>query len=244
MTNLLNNAAKYTPPGGEIHVLLGLRGSEVTLTVRDTGIGIEPALLQHIFDLFIQGERSSDRSQGGLGLGLALVRNLAHRHGGAVRATSGGPGCGSQFRVTLPHVHAAPQGAARDAVAARGEPVSIMIVDDNADAARTLALYLQELGHEVEVAFDGGQALALAGRYAPRVLLLDIGLPDMDGYTLARRLHALPNTSACLTVALTGYGLPEDRERSRRAGFHHHLTKPVSVGELTQLLEAAGAQAA
>lgn len=242
VTNLLNNAAKYTLPGGDIHVQLALRGPEVVVTVRDTGIGIDASLLPHIFDLFIQGERSSDRSQGGLGLGLALVRSLAHRHGGAVKATSRGLGQGSQFQVTLPYVPSAKGATVPPASHGSGEPVSIMIVDDNEDAAQTLALYLQAHGHEVQVAFDGRQALALAASFTPRALLLDIGLPDMDGYALARRLHELPNTEHCLTLALTGYGLPEDRERSRQAGFHHHLTKPVNIAELTQLLAAASMQ--
>lgn len=242
VTNLLTNAAKYTPNGGEIHVRLGLRGTEVALTVRDTGIGIDAELLPHVFDLFIQGERSSDRSQGGLGLGLALVRSLAHRHGGAVRATSKGLGMGSEFQVTLPFVPTVKRARSVAPAHRSGDPVSILIVDDNVDAAQTLALYLEAVGHEVQVAFDGTQALALAGSYAPRVLLLDIGLPDMDGYTLARRLHALPNTHDCVTLALSGYGLPEDRERSRQAGFDHHLTKPVNVAELTRLLAAASLQ--
>ncbi len=244
VTNLLNNAAKYTPPGGEIHVRLTPTDKEVALSVRDTGIGIDAKLLPNVFDLFTQGERSSDRSQGGLGLGLALVRSLTHRHGGAVRATSEGLGRGSEFRVTLPCV-AAPKPAAKTTLqepARASAPASVMIVDDNEDAARTLAQYLEAKGHQVQFAFDGKEALELAAHYAPRVLLLDIGLPDMDGYTLARRLHALPNTQDCLTLALSGYGLPEDRERSRQAGFDHHLTKPVNVPELTRLLAAASLQ--
>jgi signal transduction histidine kinase len=239
VSNLLNNAAKYTPPGGEIAVRLALRDEQVVLTVRDNGIGIEPDLLPHVFDLFIQGARSSDRTQGGLGLGLALVKSLTQRHGGAVRAISAGPGHGSTFEVTLPRAASgAKAGAARQNGAAAAAPLAILIVDDNADAARTLALFLQAHGHTVQVAFDATQALALARGDVPRVLLLDIGLPDMDGYALARHLRAIPVTRDCVYIALTGYGCPEDRERSRKAGFDHHLTKPVNALELMSLLGA------
>ncbi len=239
VTNLLTNAAKYTPAGGDIGVKLALRGDQVVLTVRDSGVGIDSALLPHVFELFIQGERSSDRSQGGLGLGLALVKSLAERHGGAVSASSAGVGRGSAFDVSLPHA-ALPGSATAPLRAAVPEsaPHSILIVDDNADAARTLALFLQSHGHSVQVAFDGAQALKSARASAPRVLLLDIGLPDMDGYALARHLRDLPATRDCVYIALTGYGCPEDRERSRKAGFDHHLTKPVNALELVALLGA------
>ncbi len=244
VTNLLNNAAKYTPAGGAIALGLALRTGQVVLTVRDNGIGIEPDLLPHIFELFIQGERSSDRSQGGLGLGLALVSSLAQRHGGAVQARSAGAGYGSEFELSLPHV-AAPQAepaAPGACAAADGASHHILIVDDNADAARMLSLFLQGRGHRVQVAADGGAALAIAGCDAPDVLLLDIGLPDMDGYALARGLRALPGTRDALAIALTGYGRPEDRERSRLAGFDHHLTKPVNPLELLKLLGSVPAR--
>jgi CheY-like chemotaxis protein len=239
VTNLLNNAAKYTAPGGEIGLKLALLDEQVVLTVRDSGIGIDSALLPHVFDLFTQGERSSDRTQGGLGLGLALVRSLAQRHGGEVTASSGGAGRGSSFEVTLPR--AATGGTAPSSALAALTPaasLSILIVDDNADAARTLALFLTSQGHAVRVAFDGEQALRLARTAAPRVLLLDIGLPDMDGYALARHLRAMPATRDSVYIALTGYGCPEERERSRQAGFAHHLTKPVNALALASLLGA------
>ncbi len=239
VTNLLNNAAKYTPNGGEIHVKLALRDDEIVFTVRDNGIGIDGALLPHVFELFTQGERSSDRTQGGLGVGLALVKSLAQRHGGAVRARSEGLGRGCEFEVTLPR--AAPgrnESAERHGDLPDSSRHSVLIVDDNADAARTLALFLQTRGHAVQVAFDGAQALHLARAGSPRVLLLDIGLPDMDGYALARHLRRLPSTRDCVYIALTGYGCPEDRERSRKAGFDHHLTKPVNAMELASLLGA------
>jgi signal transduction histidine kinase/ActR/RegA family two-component response regulator len=238
VTNLLNNAAKYTSSGGEIGLDLALRDEQVVLTVRDNGIGIDEALLPHVFDLFIQGERSPDRSQGGLGLGLALVRSLVRRHGGTVSARSAGAGLGSEFEVSLPREAEAPRGMAERASGApdTGQGLSILIVDDNVDAAGTLAMFLQAMGHSVQVAADGAGALAIAELATPQVLLLDIGLPDMDGYQLAQRLHALPAARGCVSIALTGYGRPEDRERSRAAGFEHHLTKPVDPRELVALL--------
>jgi signal transduction histidine kinase len=238
ITNLLNNATKYTPHGGAITLAMEAGADQVALTVRDNGIGIDAALLPQVFDLFTQGERSSDRSQGGLGLGLALVKSLAERHGGAVSADSAGPGSGSAFTVRLPLAHgvpAAPDSACAAAPHAQG-PTRILVVDDNADAAHTLSLFLESMGHKVRVASDGAGALKLASDDPPRVLLLDIGLPDMDGYALVRSLRAMPQTAHAVFIALTGYGQPEDRERARAAGFDHHLTKPVAAAELARLL--------
>ena len=245
VTNLINNAAKYTPPGGEIGVQLAATSGQVLLTVHDSGIGIDVELLPQVFDLFTQGERSSDRSQGGLGLGLALVKSLVQRHGGSVLASSAGAGCGSRFEVSLPRVAPGPDAAPASAplLAGQDQEHSILIVDDNADAARTLAQFLRAKGHRVRVAADGAAALMMAGADAPRVLLLDIGLPDMDGYELARKMRNLPGTRHCLSVALTGYGRPEDRQRSREAGFDHHLTKPVNPQELMKLINSVEAQA-
>jgi signal transduction histidine kinase len=237
ITNLLNNATKYTSQGGEISLRMDVEPEHVDMTVRDNGIGIDGELLPHVFDLFIQGERSSDRAQGGLGLGLALVKSLVERHGGTVEARSAGPGSGSEFTVRLPRAHGvvmaphAPCDMPRQAGARR-----VLIVDDNADAAHTLSLFLEALGHSVRVAFDGHAALEIAGQEAPQVLLLDIGLPDIDGYQLARRLRALPVTAQSVFIALTGYGQPDDRARSRDAGFDHHLTKPVDAELLATLL--------
>ena len=243
--NLLNNAAKYTPPGGDIWVRLAARGSEVVLTVRDSGVGIERALLPHVFDLFIQGERASDRAQGGLGLGLALVRSLVQRHGGAAAARSAGPGCGSEFEVALPRVVPLQTelGSEAEPTGTGAASLGILIVDDNEDAAHTLALFLEAHGHSTRVSFCGKEALATAA-HAPQVLLLDIGLPDMDGWELVRRLRALPGTQGSLCIALTGYGTPHDRERSRAAGFDHHLTKPVDSTALITILESVKAVAA
>jgi signal transduction histidine kinase len=242
VTNLLNNASKYTPPGGQLGLALEAARDHVDLTVSDNGIGIDAGLLAHVFDLFTQGERSADRAQGGLGLGLALVKSLAERHGGSVSAHSRGLGLGSQFVIRLPRAAGAamPPGQP-DVTAPLPAPragLSIMIVDDNADAARTLAIFLEAAGHKVRVAFDGRSALDMAPGAAPRVLLLDIGLPDIDGYQLARRLRGLPQTAHAIFIALTGYGQPDDKERSRLAGFDFHLTKPVDAPQLASLLAA------
>ncbi len=243
VTNLLNNAAKYTLPSGDIEVQLAVHNDEVMLTVRDSGIGIDAALLPHVFDLFIQGERSSDRTLGGLGLGLALVKSLVIRHGGTVTASSGGNGKGSQFELTLPSAHVANIDRAFPALGAVVPAValSVLIVDDNEDAASTLAMYLQSQGHQVHTAFDAAGALTVAMHAAPQVLVLDIGLPDMDGCVLATKLRALPETRDSVLIALTGYGHVEDRKRTQAAGFAHHLTKPVVISHLTSLLDAIAA---
>jgi CheY-like chemotaxis protein len=238
VTNLLNNAAKYTPKGGVIELACRLDADNVHISVRDNGTGIDAALLPHVFDLFVQGERSFDRAQGGLGIGLALVKSLVEQHGGSVSVASGGHGAGSEFTIRLPR--------AREAVPAPDMPrhgetagslaLDILIVDDNADAADMLAVYLGSVGHRLHVAYEGRRGLALAQEVAPDVLLLDIGLPDIDGYQLARRMRALPQTAHATLIALTGYGQDADRKRSIAAGFDHHLTKPVDVAALLRLL--------
>jgi signal transduction histidine kinase/ActR/RegA family two-component response regulator len=238
VTNLLNNATRYTPQGGVIELELTQDGSTVQLVVRDNGIGIDAALLPHVFDLFVQGDRSSDRAQGGLGVGLALVKSLVEQHGGSIGAASAGQGTGSEFTIRLPRTHedppalALPRQGDTDAVRA----LDILIVDDNADAADTLSMYLSTMGHQLRVAYEGHSALGLAAETAPDVLLLDIGLPDIDGYELAQRVRALPQTTHATLIALTGYGQDSDRERSVAAGFNHHLTKPVDVAALLRLL--------
>lgn len=238
ITNLLNNASKYTSHGGSIALELTQDASMVQLVVRDDGMGIEAALLPHVFDLFVQGERSSDRAQGGLGVGLALVKSLVERHGGSIGAASAGHGAGSEFTVRLPRAHRAaslPVLPQQDD-ASEGRALDILIVDDNADAADTLSMYLGTVGHQPRVAYEGQGALVLAAQAAPDVLLLDIGLPDVDGYALAQRFRALPHTANATLIALTGYGQHADRERSLAAGFDHHLTKPVDVAALLRLL--------
>ncbi|MGB9109908.1 MAG: ATP-binding protein [Telluria sp.] len=238
VTNLLNNATKYTPQGGVIELELTQDASTVQVVVRDNGMGIDAALLPHVFDLFVQGDRSSDRAQGGLGVGLALVKSLVERHGGSISAASAGEGAGSEFTIRLPRAHdnvptlALPQqGDTADIQA-----LDILIVDDNADAADTLSMYLSTMGHQLRVAYEGHSALGLAAEAAPDVLLLDIGLPDIDGYELAQRVRALPQTAHATLIALTGYGQHADRERSVAAGFNHHLTKPVDVAALLHFL--------
>jgi CheY-like chemotaxis protein/anti-sigma regulatory factor (Ser/Thr protein kinase) len=245
-TNLLNNAAKYTPPGGDIGIHAWRDGDCAVLAVRDNGIGIEPNLLPHVFDLFTQAERSPDRAQGGLGLGLALVKSLVELHGGRVSVSSSGPGRGSEFTVRLPLAGGTALPPAKAEPEAQQTPrmrPNVLLVDDNMDAANTLAQLLELQGYKVSVEYDAGAALARAEREAPQVCLLDIGLPDIDGYELARRLRALPATAGAVLIALTGYGQEQDRMRSQRAGFDYHLVKPVQFDNLSAILSRIGAPA-
>lgn len=245
LTNLLNNASKYTPRGGSIELGLTQDDTMVEIVLRDNGIGIDGKLLPHVFDLFVQGERSPDRVQGGLGLGLALVKNLVERHQGYVSAASKGPGAGSEFTVRLPRVHGVAQVVKPcELGSAAGTGKDILIVDDNVDAADTLSLFLSTLGHRLRVAYDGSTAIGMVEQSPPDVLLLDIGLPDIDGYELAGKLRALPKTADAILVALTGYGKPADRERALAAGFNEHLTKPVDSAALLRLLSSVPEQAA
>ncbi len=237
-TNLLTNAAKFTPDGGVITVTLRDDGRCATLAVADNGVGIGAELLPHVFEPFTQAERPVDRSQGGLGLGLALVRSLVELHQGKVTAASPGPGRGAEFTVTLPrHAGSAPPPRPEEAAAPeeRG-PLDILVVDDNADAAESLAVVLRAEGHRVHVERGARAALERVEAAPPRVVLLDIGLPDMDGYELARRLRSLERTRGAVPVALTGYGQAEDRERSQAAGFDFHLVKPADPARITALL--------
>ena len=239
--NILTNAAKYTPSGGKIELELAIVGSHAQVLVRDNGVGMSESLLPYIFDIFTQAERTLDRIQGGLGLGLSLVKNLVGLMGGTVTAHSEGPAMGSQFAVLLPRL-----------VDESVKPVNplpyfvdnvhvmhVMVVDDNVDAATTVAMLLELDGHTVSVAHSAEQALAsaLAGSpNPPQAFLLDIGLPGMDGYELARRLRAAPEMTGAILIALTGYGRPQDRERSLAAGFNHHIEKPVDAVRLQALL--------
>ncbi|MGJ7917079.1 PAS domain S-box protein [Massilia sp. LXY-6] len=248
VANLLNNAAKYTPQGGAITLTLDVDAGFASIAVRDNGIGIGPDLLPQVFDLFTQAERTPDRAQGGLGLGLALVKSLVGLHGGSVEAESEGPGLGSTFRVVLPLTQAAagvPATAGIAAAAGAARSLDVLIVDDNADAAQSLAEILRTLGHRVGVAHGPQSALALAGRDWPEVFILDIGLPDIDGYVLARRLRAMaeekPQQRAALYLALTGYGQAHDKVLSRAAGFDRHFVKPVDLDALLAALAEAPA---
>jgi signal transduction histidine kinase len=242
LANVLNNAAKYTPEGGEIVVALDIDGDKVRYTVSDNGIGIAPHMLNQVFDLFAQAERSSDRAQGGLGIGLALVRNLVALHGGRIAAASGGLGQGSRFTITLPRVAepgvaAAP--AQPTAAAALSPGMHLLIVDDNEDAGQMLGLYLEAAGYRVTVVQSARAALDAARADAPDACLLDIGLPDMDGNALARELRLLPPLASATLVAITGYGQEADRARTASAGFDHHFVKPVDMEALLKVLSPA-----
>jgi CheY-like chemotaxis protein len=239
--NLLANAAKYTEPQGRIWLTARREGSDIVIIVRDTGIGIEPQKIPEMFELFTQGERSAARIEGGLGIGLTVVRRLCELHGGSISAHSAGPGQGSTFTVRLP---AATPPAQVVAPATNGHTPTatvkpggrILIVDDIADTANGLARLLTRRGYSTELAHDGPAALAKARTFSPAAVLLDIGLPGMDGFEVARRLRAAPEGTDVLIVALSGYGQEEDRVRSREAGFDHHLVKPVDFEELRALL--------
>jgi len=237
--NLLHNAVKFTPAGGRIRVALEADDDVVRIIVADNGIGMTPEELERAFEMFVQGERTPDRTQGGLGIGLALVRSLVQLHGGSVAVDSAGPGLGSTFTLTLPRSAARAPGldAADDVQTVVAQHARrVMVVDDNIDAAQVMAMYIGGAGHQVAVEHDPYAALERAPRFAPEVCLLDIGLPGMDGHELARRLRALPQTSGALLVAITGYGQVQDRDASQDAGFDHHLVKPVDMAQLERIL--------
>jgi signal transduction histidine kinase len=237
ISNLLTNAAKYTPPGGRIRVSAALDGDAVVLRVRDTGMGIDPAMLPRIFDLFTQDRQAIDRAQGGLGLGLAIVRSLVALHGGTVAAHSEGRGRGSEFVVRLPHLRmtgGAPRADAAPAPRA-SSGLRVLVVDDNEDAALMLSEALVQAGHQTAVAHDGPAALQLIEAFKPHVALLDIGLPVMDGFELARQIRS-GETANTRLVAVTGYGQEHDRQRTQAAGFDAHLIKPVDLHEVSELI--------
>jgi CheY-like chemotaxis protein len=232
LANLLNNAANYTPRGGHIELRAQRDGEQVVICVRDDGHGIAPEQIERVFDMFNRGERSS-----GLGIGLALARRLAEMHGGTIRAESAGLGEGATFIVTLP----LDTGGAEPADAAPSEAAAlpqkrVLVVDDNHDAANSLAMLLQFLGAEVDVAHSGREALEQFDASTPAVVLLDIGMPDMDGYQVARAIRAREAGRRVPLVALTGWGQEEDRRRAREAGFDHHLVKPADIDALQALL--------
>ena len=243
LANLLNNAAKYTPLGGDLAVEVDVAAGEdaVKFVVRDNGIGIEPQLLPHVFELFTQASRAIDRSQGGLGIGLSLVKGIAELHGGSVSAHSAGSGTGAEFVLTLPRHHA-PEASllTHDRVAGTASPpaesLRILIVDDNPDATRALAMCMEAAGHEVSTAPDAMTALQTAASAPADVYLLDIGLPGMDGNELARRIRAAGNDSRPMLIAITGYGEEASRNKSMEAGFDHYFVKPVDPRALITLL--------
>ena len=264
ISNLLSNAAKYTPEGGVIELDVSAADGNVTVRVRDNGIGIPSNELADVFNLFMQSEDSLARSEGGLGIGLSLAKTLTELHGGAIEAFSAGLGMGSEFVVTLPMViqeaavepEPATSGEAADTPRANHADTSttaeqladksgarrrVMVVDDSVDGAESMSILLEMLGHEVRVMYDGAAAIAAASEFRPEVVLLDIGLPVIDGYQVARALRAEPATAGALLIALTGYGQDSDRQRTRDAGFDHHLVKPASLDDIERVIAADGA---
>jgi CheY-like chemotaxis protein len=237
--NLINNSCKYTPPGGTVDVTMERSATEAVIVVRDTGIGIPRDKLESIFEMFSQVDPSLERSQGGLGIGLTLVRRLVLMHGGTVVARSDGVHRGSEFTVRLPVVSApAPVAVATHSprAPAHVQPRRVLIVDDNRDAASSLAMLLELEGHKTVVAHDGPTALEAAERHRPDVMLLDIGLPRMNGYDVGRAVRREPWGATLTLIALTGWGQAEDRRRSQEAGFDGHLVKPVDPATLLELL--------
>jgi CheY-like chemotaxis protein len=240
LMNLLNNAAKYTEHGGRIELSAARDGESAVIRVKDTGVGIPADMLPRIFELFAQDERSIERSRGGLGIGLNLAQSLVGLHGGTLEAKSDGPGRGSEFVVRLPAEREERAGAARISTETTpaDEPLRILVVDDNEDSAESMAMFLSMNGHEVRTAHDGLTAVAEEESFHPAAVLLDIGLPGLNGYEAAQRIRAKRGDRVVL-VAVTGWGQEEDRRRSRQAGFDHHLTKPVELDGLRRVLSAA-----
>ncbi|MGQ0751645.1 MAG: response regulator [Betaproteobacteria bacterium] len=240
VTNLANNASKYTPQGGHIEVEATAGRGQAVIAVRDTGVGIEPQLLPRVFELFVQGQRSIDRSEGGMGIGLALARQLVELHQGAIEAHSEGAGKGAAFTVSLPCISSvarsdvAPGAAVSVSTAAR----RILVVDDNADAAQSMALLLQLSGHDARAVTESVKVIAACAEFAPQAVILDIGLPVIDGYQLARELRRRADGADVVLIALTGYGQQHDRESARKAGFDHYFVKPVDPDRLQAAIRA------
>jgi CheY-like chemotaxis protein/anti-sigma regulatory factor (Ser/Thr protein kinase) len=236
ISNLVVNAVKYTPAGGTVRVSVKREGQEAVLRVADNGIGLSPELAARAFELFVQGDRDLDRSQGGLGIGLTLVRRLAEMHGGSASVHSDGVGKGSEFIVRFPAIESR-SGPAPAASRAPSAPArKILVIEDNEDARDSLRILLELAGHRVETANDGIAGLAKALAMQPEVALIDVGLPRLDGYEVARRLRASKGIRRPFLVALTGYGLPEDRERAFAAGFDAHVVKPVDNDTLAEVM--------
>ncbi|HEY6515561.1 MAG TPA: ATP-binding protein, partial [Steroidobacteraceae bacterium] len=244
-SNLLINAAKYTDPQGTIHLSARREGDAVVVSVRDNGVGISADMAPRLFTMFAQADGVRDRTEGGLGVGLALVRGIVALHGGSVRAHSEGPGRGSEFLVSLPiskpTVEIPQLGSVEDTAAGIG--LRILVADDNRDAADTCAALLEISGHHVQTAYSGRQALELAENFRPHAALLDIGLPDLSGYVLARHIRESHWGRRTLLVAITGWGQSEDRRRAYEAGFDHHLAKPVAAETIDSVLRMLGGTA-
>lgn len=245
LVNLLNNAAKYTQPGGRIRLMVTADADMVMIRIQDNGLGIPSEMLPHVFELFTQGNWSPDRNEGGMGIGLALVRRLIELHGGTITASSLGLGQGSEFVVRLPRAQSGPgasvethsaEGGRSTVMGGPGPSRKILVVDDNVDSAKILSMLLSRAGHDVRTVHDGPATLAAADEFGPEIILLDIGLPVMDGYEVVRRLRANPERRDWYVVALTGYGQDDDRRRSHEAGFDAHLVKPVDLDVLQRLI--------
>jgi PAS domain S-box-containing protein len=241
--NLLNNAAKYTDRGGQIWLNAKQEKNEVVISVRDAGIGISAPMLPKVFDMFMQADRSTRRSQGGLGIGLTLVKRLVELHDGNISVRSDGPGQGSEFIVRLPVAAVQPQRTTKPPVSERDDRLPqrrVLVVDDNQDAAASMGMLLKFLGTDVQVVHDGATALASMDSYHPDVVLLDIGMPGMDGFEVARQVRQRPEFNNIMLIALTGWGQSEDRHRTQAAGFDYHLVKPADITALQSLLSSAG----
>jgi len=243
--NLLSNAAKYTPDGGSIELRVRVAEGAVAISVADNGIGIPPEELADVFNLFMQSADSLARSEGGLGIGLSLARTLTELHGGTIEARSEGIGKGCEFVVQLPlamtpEYAAAAAAKQASAAAAPQSKRRVMIVDDSVDGAESMSVLLEMLGHEVRVLYDGASAISAAPDFKPEVVILDIGLPDLDGYHVARALRSQPESAGALLIALTGYGQESDRQRTRAAGFDHHLVKPASLEDVERVIATDG----
>ena len=237
VTNLLNNAAKYTDPGGEITVSVEGRPEEAVVRIRDTGIGIAPEMLPHVFDMFTQAERTLDRAEGGMGVGLTLSRRLVELHGGRIEARSEGLGKGAEFIVRLPvPAQTTDAAVARPKAGHVEDRIRVLLVEDNRDLADSFRILMETLGHEIHVAREGMAGLDAARARPFDMILVDIGLPGMSGYELARRLRVEPVTAKALVVAVSGYGRDEDKRQARAAGFDHYLVKPIDPGALQNLL--------
>jgi signal transduction histidine kinase/ActR/RegA family two-component response regulator len=244
-SNLLNNAAKYTTHAGRVEVTVNAVGDQVEVCVHDDGVGIPADMLESVFGMFVQVNGTARAAQGGLGIGLTLVKNLVELHGGSVQASSAGSGLGTEIRVLLPVLALTqqPQPATRPVAETATLPDTVLIVDDNRDAADSLAAVLSLMGATAAVAYGGEEALAKAAEVNPSIAILDIGMPLMDGFELARRLRQQPGHRQIALVALTGWGQDSDRQRISAAGFDHHLLKPVDIGELTSTLRGLSSRA-
>lgn len=240
--NLLSNAAKYSPAGGKIDVRAERVGNELFLSVRDEGIGISAEMIPRVFDMFVQADRTLDRSQGGLGIGLTLAQRIVQMHGGSIHAKSAGIGNGSEFSIRMPVVPDIDETIMppNTGQSSQPKPLKILIAEDNRDSAATMAILLRNLGHQVTIAYDGAEALKIAAELQPDAFLLDIGLPVLNGYEVAKRVRQQSQLDKTRLLAVTGYGSPDDAQRASKAGFDFHLVKPVSFDELQKLLSSIG----